>query len=118
MSLHLHSNAPLFEIKSGFSKKFPGLKLDFIFSGEEKLNLSSPHNYSFSTTPVEELSQLVATKDIIIDELMTTKEVEELFERHWHLPAKVYVEIGGYWQKNRKTECSSLQECMATHAHV
>lgn len=118
MPLHLFCNAPLFEIKSGFLKKFPGLKLDFIFSGDEKLNLSSLHNYSFSTIPVEELSQLVVTKDIIIDEFMTTKEVEELFEMNWHLPAKVYVEIGGYWQKNRKTECSSLQECMASHVNI
>ncbi|MBK7561974.1 MAG: hypothetical protein IPI68_10705 [Chitinophagaceae bacterium] len=116
MSLHLHSNAPLFEIQSGFSKKFPGLKLDFIFEGDEKLNLSAHHKYSFANTPVEELTQPGITKDIIIDELMTTKEVEELFEMNWHLPAKVYVEIGGYWQKNRKTECRSLQECMVSHA--
>ena len=110
MNLHLHTNSPLFEIQSAFKKSFPGLKIDFIFHGDEKLNLSSHHHSSFLSTPVEEFYPDCTAVNIIIDESMTTREVEELFEDSWHLPAKVYVEIGGYWQKNRKTESHRLTE--------
>jgi hypothetical protein len=111
MKIRLHTYSSLFEIQSDFTKKFPGVKIDFIFHGDEKLNLSSHHS-SFLFTPVEEFYPDCAADNIIIYESMTTREVEELFESHWHLPAKVYVEIGGYWQKNKKTESRRLKECV------
>ena len=114
MNLHLHTDLPLGEIQSEFTKKFPGLKIDFIFHGDEKLNLSSHHHSSFLFTPVEEFYPDCTAVTIIIDESMTTREVEELFENSWHLPAKVYAEIGGYWQKNRKTESRRLTECITS----
>lgn len=110
MTLHLHTNSPLHKIQSEFTKKFPGLKLDFVFHGDEKLNLSSHHHNSFFFTPVEEFYPDCAVENISIEESMTTKEVEDLFENYWHLPAKVYADIDGYWQKNRITECSLLKE--------
>jgi hypothetical protein len=114
MPLILHTYSHLTEIQSEFSKKFPGLKLDFIFHGDEKLNLSTPLHHSFSNAPVQDLCTNCAGNDLTVDESMTTKEVEDLFENNWHLPAKVYVAIDGYWQKNRKTENSRLKECI-TH---
>lgn len=114
MPLHLHTNSPLGEIQSAFTKKFPGLKVDFIFHGDEKLNLSSQHHSSFLFTPVEEFYPDCTADNITIDESMTTRQVEQLFEEQWHLPAKVYVEIGGYWQKNRQTESRRLKECIAS----
>ena len=115
MKLHLHTNSPLGEIQSEFTKKFPGLKIDFIFHGDEKLNLSSHHHSSFLFTPVEEFYPDCAVENISIDESMTTKEVEILFENCWHLPAKVYADIDGYWQKNKKTEGSKLKEYIANY---
>ena len=108
--MRLYTNSNLQEIQSGFSKGFPGLKLDFIFHGDEKLNVSFHFHHSFLFIPVEELCPACAGDDIVIDESMTTKEVEALFESHWHLPAMVYAEIGGYWQRNNKTECIRLKE--------
>ncbi len=114
MNLHLHSNSHLLEIQDAFTKSFPGFKIDFIFHGDEKLNLSSHHHSSFLFTPVEEFYPDCTADNIIIYESMTTRQVEELFESHWHLPAKVYVEIGGYWQKNRQTESRRLKECITS----
>ncbi len=114
MELRLHTNSPLGEIQSEFTKNFPGLKIDFIFHGDEKLNLSSHHHSSFLSTPVEEFYPDCIADNIIIYESMTTRQVEELFEDSWHLPAKVYVEIGGYWQKNRHTESRRLKECITS----
>ena len=114
MPLQLHTNSPLSEIQSEFTKKFPGLKVDFIFHGDEKLNLSSHYHSSFLFTPVEEFYPDCEAENITIDESMTTREVEQLFENNWHLPAKVYVKIAGYWQKNRKTESRRLKECITS----
>ena len=110
MILHLHTNSPLHKIQSKFTKYFSGLNLDFFFHGDEKLNLYSHHPYSFFFTPVKEFYPDCIVENISIEESMTTKEVEDLFENHWHLPAKVYADIDGYWQKNRRTECSLLKE--------
>lgn len=110
MTLQLYPNSPLDKIQSEFKKYFPGLKLEFVFHGDEKLNLSSHHNYSFSFTPVEEFYPDCTAENINIDESMTTKEVEELFKNYWNLPAKVYAIIDGYWQRNRKIEGSMLKE--------
>lgn len=110
MTLHLHSHSPLHKIQSEFTKNFPGLKLDFVFHGDEKLNFSSHHPYSFFFTPVKEFYPDCTVGNTSIDESMTTKEVEDLFENYWNLPAKVYAIIDGYWQKNRKIEGSLLKE--------
>jgi hypothetical protein len=110
MMLCLHTNSALHAIQTEFNRNFPGLKLDFIFHGDEKLNLSSRFHQPFSQTPVSEICPGCSGADIIIDETMTTKEVEELFENSWHLPAQVYANINGYWQKNRKTESSRLYQ--------
>lgn len=115
MPLILHIYSHLKEIQSKFTKKFPRLKLDFVFHGNEKLNLSSHHHYSFFFTPVKEFYPDCSVDNINIDESMTTKEVEELFENYWHLPAKVYADIDGYWQKNNRTECSLLKEYILSH---
>lgn len=113
MILRLHNDALIHDLRDEFAGKFPGLKLDFIFHGDEKLNLSSLFNHPFSCTQVKEICPDCAVQEIIIDEDMTTKEVEELFENSWHLPAQVYARVDGYWQKNRETETSSLKEIMA-----
>jgi hypothetical protein len=110
MILHLHTHSPLHEIQSEFARNFPGLRLDFIFHGTEKLNLSSHLHHSFSCSPVQEFCADHTKEDIVIDDSMTTKEVETLFENYWHLPAQVYADIDGYWQKNRETECRRLKE--------
>ena len=110
MTLQLYPNSPLDKIQSEFKKYFPGLKLEFVFHGDEKMNLSSHHNYSFSFTPVEEFYPDCTAENINIDESMTTKEVEELFKNYWNLPSKVYAIIDGYWQRNRKIEGSMLKE--------
>lgn len=109
MSLHLYTGSPLHEIQSEFAKSFPGLKLDFIFHGDEKLNLSSHLHYSFLYTPLSEFCQDCAGENITIEDSMTLKEVEDLFNNCWHLPAQVYVDTDGYWQKNKATECKQLK---------
>lgn len=110
MALHFFSNSSLQVIQSGFSKNYPRLKIDFIFQGDENLNLSSHFQHSFLFIPVETLYPDCAKENIVIDELMTTKEVENLFEGQWHLPAIVYAEVDGYWQRNNKTKNSRLTE--------
>ena len=110
MTLHFFTNSSLQAIQSGFSKNFPRLKIDFNFQGDEKLNLSSHFHHSFLFIPIETLYPDCAKVNIIIDESMTTKEVEALFESKWHLPAIVYAEVDGYWQRNNKTTNSRLNE--------
>ncbi len=110
MSLHLHTSSPLCEIQSEFSKNFPGLKLEFIFHGDEQLNLSSNLHHSFLYTPVNEFLENCTCENIIIEDSMTLKEVESIFKTSWHLPAQVYVITGGYWQKSRSTEGKQLKE--------
>ncbi len=110
MVLHFFSNSSLQSIQSGFSKNFPRLKIDFIFQGNEKLNLSSHFHYSFLFIPVEKFYPDCAKENIVIDESLTTKEVEDLFENQWHLPAIVSAEVNGYWQRNNKTKNSRLTE--------
>jgi hypothetical protein len=110
MALHFFSNSSLQSIQSGFTKNFPRLKIDFIFQGNEKLNLSSNFHQSFLFIPVETLFPDCAKLNIVIDESMTTNEVEALFESQWHLPAIVYAEVDGYWQRNNKTKNSRLTE--------
>jgi|CXWL01.1.fsa_nt_gi hypothetical protein len=112
MTLRLHTNSSLYDIQSEFARKFPGVKLAFIFHGDEKLNLSSHLHHSFSYAPVEGFCSDHTVEDIIINELMTTKEVEGLFENYWHLPAQVFVDIDGYWQKNKQTESWRLKDCV------
>ncbi len=110
MTLLFVTSSSLQDIQSGFSKNFPRLKLDFIFRGDEKLNLSSHFQRSFLFIPVEKLYPECAKENIVINESMTTKEVEVLFESQWHLPAIVYAEVDGYWQRNNKTTNSRLNE--------
>ena len=110
MPLLLHTYSHLHEIQSAFSSSFPGLKLDFFFQGDEKLNLSLPLHHSFSFAPVQDFCAAGAASDLVVEDSMTIKEVEDLFENSWHLPAKVYAAIDGYWQKNPKTEARRLKE--------
>ena len=110
MALHFFSNSSLEAIQSGFSKNFPRLKINFIFQGDENLNLSSHFHHSFLFIPVEKFYPDCAKENIVIDESMTTNEVEALFENKWHLPAIVYAEVDGYWQRNNKTKNSRLTE--------
>jgi hypothetical protein len=112
MILRLHTNAQIRDLRDDFAGTFPGLKLDFIFHGDEKLNLSCSFNHPFPYTAVKEIYPDCDAEEIIIDENMTTREVEELFESRWRLPARVYARIDGYWQKNKKTESSSLKDIM------
>ena len=114
MTLILHTYSHLQEIQSEFTKNFPGLKLDFIFHGDEKLNLSIPLHHSFSHSPIKYFFSGSVLGELVVDESMTTKEVEDLFENYWHLPARVYANIGGYWQKNKKTEDTRLKEYITT----
>ena len=110
MKLQLCPNSPLDKIYAEFKKYFPGLKLEFVFHGDKKLNFSSHHPYSFFFTPVKKFYPDCTVENINIEESMTTKEVEELFKNYWNLPVKVYAIIDGYWQKNRKIEGSQLKE--------
>ncbi len=110
MPLLLHTKTHLDEIQSEFNREFPGLKLSFIFDGDEKLNFSMPLQHSFSYAPVEYISPGCVPGDLLIDETMTIREVELLFETSWHLPAQVFAAIDGYWQKNSKTGSSRLKE--------
>ena len=110
MSVPLHTSSPLYAIQAEFSKNFPGLKLEFIFHGDEKLNLSSNLHFPFFSTPINEIYPDCDHENITIEESMTVKEVETIFNNHWHLPAQVYVIKDGYWQKNKTTGSKQLKD--------
>ena len=111
MTLYLYNDSSLYEIKNEFNRAFPGLKLDFIFHGDEKLDFISHLHHSFSFAPVKELYPGCEAGNIEIEESMTIKEVEALFENNWHLPAKIYVTVEGYLLKNQSTEQWLLKKC-------
>ncbi len=118
MTISLHTCSPLQEIQSTFTKYFPGLKIDFIFHGNEDLVFSNAHHSSFLFTPVCELYPDCTEEQIVLKETMSTKEVELLFENAWHLPAKVYADVDGYWQKNSKTENQLLKEYISSSENI
>jgi hypothetical protein len=113
MNLHLYSHSPLREIQEIFNRHYPGLKLDFIFKGDEQLSFSSSFSHSFLLSPVDELCDDCPSEDIVLEDDMTTKDAEDLIRKCWHLPAIVYAAINGYWQKNSKTDCSLLKSWKA-----
>lgn len=112
MTLELHPDCLLHEVREQFSEKFPGLKLDFVFNGNEKLNFCSLLHRPFPSMPIQEIYADSVGHDIAIDDSMTTHEVEALFAQEWHLPAKVFASVGGYWERNKQIEKSRLNDLL------
>jgi len=110
MSLILHTDAALHEIREKFEEEFPGLRLYFFFDGDENLSLSTPLFHSFSFSKVDELFVDIEEKELEIDASLTLSEMESLMETRWHLPARVYAASGGYLQRSKKIGGSRLHE--------
>ena len=98
--MHIANDISLHDLQTGFEKKFPGLKLEFIFSGNEKLNLASHLSSSFPYVSLKEICPNCPSEGIEMDETMTTGDVEKLLKSRLNLPACIYVSNGGYWQKD------------------
>ena len=103
MPLILNTDLALYEVRDAFANCYPGLRLFFFFDGDENLQLSTPLFHSFSFSKVKELYPGPIASILEIDESSNIKETEELFEKNWNLPARIYAASEGYWQRSRST---------------
>lgn len=108
--MRIDNNTHLDKLQAWFSHSFPGTRLEFIFSGTEKLKLDNRLSKSFPHVAIKEICPDCPPEGISIDETMTIKDIELLLENRLHLPAGIYVNIGGYWQKNKSTGQLKLQD--------
>ena len=108
MRLHIENNSYLNDIQESFHQLFPDLKLEFLFNGNEGLNLSAQLGKSFPHIRINEFCHSCKMAFLDIESKMTVKEVETLFRQYFGLPAHVFVKEGNYWLKSSAFDSRQL----------
>lgn len=106
MTIHVTTDSFISDVQQQFQRSFPGLKLEFFFTANDKVIPSTHLHHSFPFVRIKELNQLSRKRQLDITGEMTICEVEKKFRRKFGLPARIYKKVGDYWLKK-----ASMDRC-------
>lgn len=107
--MNITSTMSIQDLKESFSKKFPGLKIEFYTKEHGLYESSSPEFQYQSDTILKEVNANIEKSQFEIDPTWTVEQFEEFFAEKFLLNVQVFRKSNNIWLQTSNTDAWTLE---------
>jgi hypothetical protein len=109
MAIHLGTDLFIDEICELLERSYPGIRIQFNFTGIEKMNTTYLLHYSFPHVPLFVFSDTCPETGVIISDDLSIGALEELLGNTLQLSVNIFLHSNGYFLRNREVGLTRLE---------